>query len=82
MKMLERTERIPRITDIKSRRLPLSLIAGSRFSITNNSANSKPKSERFEKLCKGLIPNKKIRFIVLLKYKTIHAVHKRRCKER
>jgi hypothetical protein len=32
--------------------------SGSRFSITNISANSKPKSERLEMECKGPVPNR------------------------
>jgi hypothetical protein len=38
----------PRITNTRSRQLPVLLIAGSRFSITNISANLKSKSERLQ----------------------------------
>ncbi len=47
----------PRITDTRSRLLSLSVIARSRFSNTNISANSKLKSEQLEKSCKGLMRN-------------------------
>ncbi len=62
----------PRITDVGRGWLPISLIAGSKFLITNISSNLKPKSERLERLCYGPISNQykklnkiKIRFVTM-----------------
>ncbi len=46
------------IIDTRSRRLPVSLIAGSQDSITKISANWNPKSKRHYLLCKEPVTNR------------------------